>query len=130
MPRWSEHSSGHSEDSPSCLRDDSVEAPCPECPFWDAISCPIASDPEYRSYYDWDHERRREYESQRAEQIDTLTRILIAHGLPLHYEVITAMAREQRPDLFQTPRSVLQLMSWRPRIFEALGAGVYRLFEN
>src|SRR5438270_8395136 len=84
-------SSGLSQSGPpSCLGDDEIDLPCPECPFWDRSSCPIASDPEYRSFVAWNNERHAEYEARRAEQIDELSTLLSAHGLPLHWEVLGA----------------------------------------
>ncbi len=119
----------HSE-PPSCLEDDEIDLPCPECPFWDRSPCPIATDPEYRSFIGWQGEQRAEYEARRDEKLDQLSKLLSMHGLPLHWEVLAAIAMEQRPDLFTSPKSVLLLMSWHPEAFEALGAGVYRVASD
>ena len=127
-PRW--YSSGFDLDqTPSCLTGEAPELPCSECPYWDRSPCPIESDPEYRSFVSWTAERQQGFRRRSAEQVSELKVALGAHGLPLHWEVLAAIAMARRPDLFPSPRSVLRLMTWHPDEFEPAGNGVYRLAE-
>ena len=113
------------EDLPACLYSDLAGPKCPECPYWEKSTCPLAGDADWRSFIKWGVQRRHEAQRRAEARIQVLLDILATYGAPLHWEVLAAMVQAARPDLFTTPRAVRVLLARHPAHFAAFGGGVY-----
>ena len=52
---------------------------------------------------------------------------LAAHGIAVHYTILTLMVQRDHPELKTTERKVLAILSWRRDIFGKKDTGVYFL---
>lgn len=112
---------------PDCILNETHD--CYGCPFEDVQSCPVTMDEDYCSYLLWLRDRYLEYEWLRQKRVRVLKEILRRHKLPLHWEVLAALAFRAAPDLFDSANSVRGLVHFNPDIFYMESDGVFGLAE-
>jgi hypothetical protein len=55
--------------------------------------------------------------------------VLLAHGIPAHWEFIGEIVQDLYPGLFRTAIGVRKFMEWHPERFEAEGEGVFSVAD-
>ena len=113
---------------PDCVVDEGTR--CIDCPFGDPRTCPLLQDPDLRSYLSFRGERALEYYQDREEKIAALRRVFRKHRLPLHWEIVARIARDEAPDLFSSPDSVRSLLFFNRDFFRHKGGGVFELSDR
>lgn len=110
---------------PSCIG--SKEYDCYDCPLDNVGTCPVRSDDDYCSYLLWLHDRYVSQERQRRQRIKILKNILKKHRLPLHWEVLAALAFREAPKLFESAHSIRGLVYNNSDVFVMKEDGVFGL---
>lgn len=113
---------------PDCVRIEGAR--CLDCPFGDWRRCPILLDPDVRSYLQWQGERTIEYYRDRERKLTALRGVFRNHKIPLHWEIVARIVQEEDPSLFESPRSIRNLLFLNQDIFHHDGDGVFELREH
>lgn len=112
---------------PACLLSNKYD--CYDCPLDGVSDCPVVSDQDYNSYLYWLRDRYLLYKQQTRKRIAMLRTILKMHKLPLHWEVLAALAFRQEPDLFESADSIKGLVYSHRDVFFMEEDGVFGLAE-
>lgn len=99
--------------------------PCPDCRHGTWRRCPIFSDPAYRDFLRATADRVRYQVTQRELRVEALASVLERHAVPLHWEIIARIVREQHPYLFPNNTEVLTLLNRDSAHFAETSDGVY-----
>ena len=116
-----------------------VEGQCEDCFVASTTTCPISTDNDFISlltYYStggslFGQPAVRTQQSWagpiRVKRLRTLIRVLQRHKIPMHWELVAKIVKEEEPALFPSPRSVLGTLISSPDRFSPGPPGSYFL---
>ena len=82
-------------------------------------------DQEWESYQGALEQYRQENEEQRARRSACVERVMMEHGVPVHFTVLARMVEAKYPGLFPNARSLMMFMIHFGGPFDNRGRGVF-----